>query len=367
MSVSPRFAGRRDKLKKAIRKAKLPAMLVTNEINVRYLTGFMGDSTWLLIGPKTEVLISDGRFTTQLADECPDISCEIRPVSQTLVQATGELLAKQKLTACGFEANTLTFEAYAKLTTRVEAELVPTRGLVEELRAIKDASEIEEIRIAIHQAEKGFAYLRSTLTPEMTEREVAFTLEAGMRRFGAEGASFPIIAAVGPRAALPHAHPGEARCSESPFLLVDWGARNSSGYVSDLTRMIVTGSISSKLQRLYEVVKNAQEQALAAIAPGVRGSDVDRIARGVIEEARLGKRFNHSLGHGIGLEVHEAIRLSPTSDDELRPGMVVTVEPGVYVPGWGGIRLEDDVLITPDGCEILSSWPKELESCRVVC
>lgn len=367
MSTSSRFASRRTKLIQQIRKQKLPALLVTNEINVRYLTGFTGDSTWLLISPDLTMLISDGRFTTQLADECPDLSCEIRPVSKTLVQATGEILAKQKLTACGFEATALSFEAYSKLKDGISAELVSTSGLVEELRAIKDAAEIEEIRVAVHQAEKGFAYLRSTLTPDMTERQVAFTLEAGMRRFGAEGASFPIIAAVGPQAALPHARPGELRVEESPFMLVDWGARSPSGYVSDLTRMIVTGSISSKLQRLYEVVKTAQEQALAAIAPGVRGRDIDRIARGAIEDARLGKRFNHSLGHGIGLEVHEAIRLSPTSDDELRPGMVVTVEPGVYWPGWGGIRLEDDVLITPDGCEILSSWPKELESCRVVC
>ncbi|MCA8983783.1 MAG: aminopeptidase P family protein [Planctomycetaceae bacterium] len=368
MIAPHRYPARRDKLKRLLRKSKFPALLVSDETNVRYLTGFTGDSTWLIIGPGIEVLISDGRFTTQLAEECADLTVEIRPVTQTLVQAAGKLLSSLGLSECSFEANALSFQQATTLQdTLVTTALHPTQGLVEGLRAIKDADEVGEIRLAIQQAEKGFSLLKSSLTPEMTELEAAFTLEAGMRRFGALRASFEIIAAVGPRAALPHARPGQARIGDAPFLLVDWGARTTTGYISDLTRMITTGGISPKLQRLYEVVKNAQEQAIASILPGAKASQIDRVARGTIEQAGLGKKFNHGLGHGIGLQVHESIRLGPNSPDVLHAGMVVTVEPGVYLPGWGGIRLEDDVLVTPEGHEILSSWPKELESCGLFC
>lgn len=368
MVSAARLVNRREKLKRILRKRKLPALLVCDETNVRYLTGFTGDSSWLVLGKEAEILISDGRFTTQLQEECPGLTVEIRPVTSSLAQMTGEVLGRLALPECGFEATALSYAQAQQLMESVPAvEFRPEQGLVEELRAVKDAEEIAEIRLAIQQAEKGFALFKASLTPEMTEREAAHTLEAAMRKFGAVGASFEIIAAVGPRAALPHARPGDTKLQESPFLLVDWGARTPGGYVSDLTRMVCTGSISPKLQRLYEVVKNAQEQAISVLAPGVLASDADRAARGVIEQAGLGKKFTHSLGHGIGLQVHEAIRLSPSSQDVLRPGMVVTVEPGVYLPGWGGIRLEDDVLITSDGCEILSTWPKELESCTLMC
>ncbi|MEZ5951710.1 MAG: aminopeptidase P family N-terminal domain-containing protein [Planctomycetaceae bacterium] len=204
MIAPHRYPARRDKLKRLLRKSKFPALLVSDETNVRYLTGFTGDSTWLIIGPGIEVLISDGRFTTQTAEECADLTVEIRPVTQTLVQAAGKLLSSLGLSECSFEANALSFQQATTLQdTLVTTALHPTQGLVEGLRAIKDADEVGEIRLAIQQAEKGFSLLKSSLTPEMTELEAAFTLEAGMRRFGALRASFEIIAAVGPRAALP--------------------------------------------------------------------------------------------------------------------------------------------------------------------
>jgi Xaa-Pro aminopeptidase len=225
---------------------------------------------------------------------------------------------------------------------------------------VKDRDEIAAIRDAIHQAERGFEVLRATLVGEMTERQAAFDLEHVMRRFGAKGSSFPIIVAVGDRAALPHGRPTEARISGADFTLVDWGATSGQGYKSDLTRVVVTGKISPKLAKIYRVVLTAQRRAIDAIRPRAKCSDVDAIARDIIEKAGFG-RFSHSLGHGIGLDIHEGPRLAPSSTDELKPGMVVTVEPGIYLPGWGGVRIEDDVLVTQDGCEVLTSVPKELE------
>ncbi len=363
MISAGRYPIRREKLKRLIKKKNLPAVLICDETNVRYLTGFTGDSTWLLIGPTVERLISDGRYTTQLAQQACDIDVFIRSVSQSLVAATARVIAKEKLASVGFEATALSFaEASALDSALKKVELVPVAALVEPLREVKDADEIAAIRLAIRAAEKGFEYLKASLKPDMTEREASYVIETGMRRFGALGASFETIIAVGSNAALPHAQPGERLCSENAFMLVDWGAKMPTGYVSDLTRMIITGSISSKFRRMYEIVKIAQEKAIEAIRPGIEAREVDRVARGSIEQAGVGAKFNHGLGHGFGLQVHESIRVSPQSNQQLKPGMVLTVEPGVYLPGWGGIRIEDDVLVTKQGCEVLSSVPKQIES-----
>ncbi len=235
-----------------------------------------------------------------------------------------------------------------------------TSGLVEELRVVKDKEEIAEICLAARYAEKGFAVLRATLRPERTEKEVADELENQMRLFGAKGCSFPSIVAVGARAALPHARPTSQRIGEADFVLVDWGA-TAQQYKSDLTRVLVTGKISPKLERMYQVVLNAQKRAIAAVRPGLKGRDVDAVARGIIAKAGFGRYFGHGLGHGLGLDIHEAPRLAAASEQILKPGMVVTVEPGVYLPGWGGVRIEDDVLVTKTGCEVLTDVPKELD------
>lgn len=363
MISSSRYPARREKLRKAMKKDKLPAVLICSEVNVRYLTGFTGDSSWLLLTADREVILSDGRFTTQLEEECPDIPMAIRPVQQTLLQLAAEQIRGLSVSVCGFEATAISYDVATHLEEAVDTpDLIPVKGLVEPLRAIKDPDEIREIREAIRQAEKGFDYLKASLTAEMTELTASFALEEGMRRFGAICTGFDSIIAVGERAALPHARPGLSKCNQAPFLLVDWGARTAGGYVSDLTRMIITGSISSKLQRLYEVVKKSQQAAIEKIRPGVAATEVDRAARAVMEQHGVADHFNHGLGHGFGLQVHESTRLSPNSADVLSPGMVITVEPGVYYPGWGGIRLEDDILVTRDGHEVLSSLPRELES-----
>jgi Xaa-Pro aminopeptidase len=243
-------------------------------------------------------------------------------------------------------------------------QLMSTTGTVEQLREIKDRTELDEIREAVRLAEKVYGVIRAALQPEQTEREIASEIEHCIRQFGGNGCAFPPIVAAGARAALPHAVPTDQPVGDSDLLLLDWGAV-ARHYRSDLTRVLVTGRISPKLERIYGVVLKAQEQAIAAIRPGVLMSDVDHAARSVIAKAGFGKRFGHGLGHGFGLEIHEAPRISASADRALKAGMVVTVEPGIYIPNWGGVRIEDDILVTRDGHEVLSSLAKDFASCVV--
>jgi len=357
---SNRFEKRRTKLLRKIRSEKVDALLVTNVTNVTYLTGFTGDSSYLLLGPETEVLISDTRYAVQIEEECPGLKTYIRDSSEKIDVSAGKVIEREKLKRVGFESESTTHAEWQRWQQNNESvEWVPTSELVEELRQTKDAAEIAEIRRAVDLAERAFRMLVASLHPEMTEREASFELENAIRRFGGNGVAFDSIVAVGDRAALPHYFPGERRIKEADFLLVDWGALSPGGYRSDLTRIITTGKISPKLEKLYKVVLSAQQAAIDKMKPGADCRDVDAAARSVIEQAGYGKKFGHGLGHGIGLEIHEEPRMSPISEAVLKPGMVVTVEPGIYLPGWGGIRIEDDVLITRNGPEVLTSVPKQ--------
>ena len=214
-----------------------------------------------------------------------------------------------------------------------------TNGLVERGREVKDRWHLDQIRAAIVCAQRGIGVFRSSLRLEQTETEIRYLLESAMRSFGASGTGFEPIVGVGPTAALPHAHAGTRRVSEHPILLVDWGASTNSGYRSDLTRVFITGKPTRQIEMVYKTVLAAQQAAIKAIRPGVKCSAVDRIARALIEKAGFGKYFGHGLGHGFGLEIHESVRISPVSDREFEPGMVVTVEPGIYLPGKFGVRI----------------------------
>lgn len=355
-----RHAARRDKLRRALKKAEAEALLVTNFTNVTYLTGFTGDDSYLLVRPDGELILTDGRYTTQLEEECPGLELSARKPGVKMLDAVVKVLKRAKIRRLGFEADSMTVSLRDQIAEKLpKLELVPTSALVEELRVTKDRGEIAQIREAVRVAERAFAVVRAALRPEMTEKFVADELEHQLRLFGARSSSFPNIVAVGPRAALPHAVPGERTLGESELVLIDWGA-DAGQYKSDLTRVLVTGRISPKFRRLYEIVLKAQTRAIAAIRPGVETQEVDQVARRVIADAGYGRHFGHGLGHGIGLEVHEAPRLSTNSTAVLKRGMVVTVEPGVYFPGWGGIRIEDDVLVTRDGHEVLTHVGKQL-------
>lgn len=355
--MSDRYAARRRKLLRIVRREKLDALLVTGEANVSYLTGFTGDSSYLLLGPDHEVIISDFRYVTQLSEECPGLQTSIRSSDVKLHEATIAVLAASGVRRLGVEGHLMSLELHGQLKEKLEGiEFVPQNQVIEnELRAIKDASEISELRNAVALAARGLEFLKALLTPDLTEREAAFELEHAVRRFGASGLSFPPIVAVGDRAALPHYRPSTLRIGANPLLLVDWGVNTTQGYKSDLTRTLFTGTPTKRHEKVYNIVLRAQQAAIAAIRPGAVCQDVDAIARNLIKKAGYGRYFGHGLGHGIGLHIHEQPRFAPKITTTLEPGMVVTVEPGIYIPGWGGVRIEDDVLVTRDGCEVLSA------------
>lgn len=359
------YEKRRERLRRAVRESGAEAFLVTSVINVGYLTGFTGEDSYLIVHRDGEVLISDPRFEEQIAEECSGLKTFIRTPQTTLLNATAKQLAAGKWSSVLVEGNTITLAAFEHLKENVpSASLVASRGLVEDLRVIKDKDEIAVTRMAVELAQRVFTSVRSTLRSQLSEWEVACEIERLSRELGGNGTSFKPIVAVGARAALPHAVPGQQRIESAPFVLIDWGV-TARGYRSDLTRVLCTGKIPPKFSRMYETVLAAQQAAIAALGPGVMVSQVDRVARELIERQGMGKRFNHGLGHGIGLEIHEAPRLGQNQDRALEPGMIVTVEPGVYYPGFGGVRIEDDVLITRDGYEVLSSLPRALEENRV--
>jgi Xaa-Pro aminopeptidase len=360
-----RRARRREKLARRLRASGLDALLVAAVPNVSYLTGFTGDSSHLLVMRDRAVLVSDGRYEEQLHAECPDLEVVIRPVDRLLLPVLAATAKALGIARLGVEADHLSLADAESLREALPTTgLVAVQGLVESLRAVKDRFELGLIRASIGMAERAFTMLRAGLRPDDTEKDVADDLEGFLRRCGATGASFPPIVGAGPNAALPHYRPSAAtRLEAADFVLIDWGA-TGFGYQSDLTRVIATGKVTTKFEAVYRCVLAAQERAIAAIRPGVSAGAIDAAARGVIADAGYGRFFGHGLGHGLGLEIHEAPRMRPGADAVLAPGMVVTVEPGIYLPGWGGVRIEDDVLVTPEGCEILTRVPRSLETVR---
>jgi Xaa-Pro aminopeptidase len=352
-------AQRRQRLAKTAKDEGLDALLVTNPVNVTYLTGFSGDSSYLVVGRRQTVLVSDARFTEQIAEECPGLDAHIRPPSQALPKAVIEVLTKLKLRTVGFEASHLSvaeLEGYREAAPAIEWK--QGRDRVEKLRMVKDASEIAEIREAIDFAQRAYAMFTAMLRPDDREKDLSDAMEMYVRRAGGLSTSFPTIVAAGERAALPHAPPTAKKAGDATLLLVDWGA-SGRFYKSDLTRVLATRKISPKLHKVYEVVLKAQERAISRIRPGAKGHEIDAEARSVISRAGFGQFFGHGLGHGIGLQVHEAPSLRQHSEFVLEPGMIVTVEPGIYLPGWGGVRIEDDVLVTAEGCEVMTDVPKQ--------
>ncbi len=359
------YAARRKRALDSLAASQLDGLLVTDETNVSYLTGFTGDSSYLLLMPERAVIISDPRYTTQLQAECPGLEMEVRPPGTTIFESTGEILGSIQVKTLGFEADSVTVAVQQKLTEKLPAglELQPAPVPLVELRAIKDAEEIAATRRAVWVAQRAFEVIRHRLQPEHTEFQTAAELEHTIRGLGGTGCSFSPIVAVGERAALPHAVPTNKQFLESTLILFDWGAIVDH-YRSDITRVLFTGPPPDEFETIYKVVLEAQRAAIETIAPGVVTGEVDAAARGVIGKAGYGDYFGHGLGHGVGLQIHEHPRMSRNTEDVLQAGMIVTVEPGIYLPGRGGVRLEDDVLVTESGHEVLTSVPKEWEQAQ---
>jgi Xaa-Pro aminopeptidase len=358
---------RAERIAADLRGREVDVLLVATPVNVRYLTGFTGTNGLALIYTDEAVthrFLTDFRYATQSAAQVPD-AFDREIVAGEMLEGIAETLTSSRAKGgrLGFDDASLTVKQHARLTELLGEgwKLVPCAGAVERLRAVKDAGEIDCIRAASRLADEA---LRETLEAGVvgrSERDVAIELELRMRRLGAEGASFPSIVAAGAHGALPHAEPRARAIRKDALLTIDWGALHE-GYCSDCTRTYATGEgISERAREVYALVLEAQERALAAVAAGPNGKEVDAVAREVIEQAGEGDHFGHGLGHGVGLEVHEGPRLSRlASEDALLAGNVVTVEPGVYLPGRLGVRIEDLVVVTEDGQEVLTRLSKEL-------
>jgi Xaa-Pro aminopeptidase len=338
----------------------LDGVLVTSLPNIRYLTGFAGSNALLFVTPRAVHLITDFRYQTQAADEAGDVA-EVRIESTSLWTGLWTLLgAMAGLKAMGFEAAHLVHRDFQRLLEQGDRwHWRPTTELVEALRATKDDGEVSQIRAA---GAIAMAALESTLAqvrPGMTELAVCGVLERALRDAGSEAHPFPPIVASGPRAALPHARASDRAIASGEFLLLDFGA-SAAGYCSDVTRTVVVGRADERQRATYDAVREANQVAREGIRAGMRGREGDALARGVLEARGLGELFGHGLGHGIGLQVHEAPRLSRLAEEVLPEGSVVTIEPGVYVPEWGGVRIEDDVHLRADGAELLTHFTREL-------
>ena len=341
--------------------AHVDALLVTALPNIRYLTGFSGSSAIVLVSPRETVLITDFRYQTQVVEEVGAFArVVIEPVN--LWAALWQQLPGAGVRVVGFESAHVTHRDFQRLMEAGSAwQWRPTSDLVEGLRERKDEGEVALIRRAAEVATRALARTLPDVHAGMTELEVAGVLERALRDEGSEGFAFPSIVAAGARSALPHAQPARHAVREGDFLLFDFGAL-VEGYCSDVTRTVVVGRASAEQREVYEIVREANQAAMAGVRPGMTGRDADATARSYIERHGLGELFGHSLGHGIGLEIHEAPRLARTNEQPLPAGSVVTIEPGVYRPGWGGVRIEDDVWLSPDGTgpRLLTEFPRDL-------
>lgn len=342
-----------NKLRAELLRLKVAALLITNRANVAYLSNFSGEGQ-LLITPTKKFLIIDLRFAESAAKTMRSWQIWQRQSFSLLEESILHLTNKLKLKRLGFETTSISYDFYRKLNRILKAlQLIPTTNIVESLRTIKSAQEIRVLKKAAGLAAKSFNFAKKIIKPGRKEVEIARELQYFMRRHGAEDSSFDIIVASGKRSSLPHGPVSQRKIKGNEAILVDLGCR-ISGYNSDLTRMVFLGKIGGTLRRNYEVVAQAQKMAIKAVKAGIEIRQIDQIARQYISKNGLGPSFIHALGHGIGREIHERPAISPTNHDILKEGMVFTVEPGVYIPGWGGIRIEDMVLVKKNGCEILT-------------
>ncbi len=338
---------------------ELDGLVVTSPENIRYLSGFSGSLGYLVIGTGTAEILGDSRYWLQMEAEAPGFTLVRSGPSHGLWALISERLKALGLRRIGFESQEMTVDQHQRLAAALSPELtlVPTAALVEELRIIKSAEEVALLRAVASIAGRAFDRVRSAIRPGLRERDVAFLLEQTFRELGADGPAFETIVAAGERGALPHGRASDRVLEHGDMVVVDFGA-TAAGYHSDTTRTIVIGEPTTEQARVIEAVRQAQLASMALMNPGVTADAVDRRAREVL--AGEAHAFGHGLGHGIGLQVHERPFLSPTDHTALRAGMVITNEPGIYIPGWGGVRLEEMVLITQAEPEVLTSASWEI-------
>ena len=357
-------AGRLPRLRDRLDEAGCEAVLVTRMVNIRYLTGFTGSAALLLVRPDDLLFVTDGRYGDQAAEQLAGagIVAEIHVGRTSDEQRTAMSGRAAGIARLGLEAGAVTWAQHRRFAAEWFAgiELVPTENLVEGLRRVKDEGEVDRMARAAAVADAALATCRSMLVDGVTEAELAIALDFEMRRGGADGPSFDTIVASGPNGAKPHHRPVDRRIEAGELVVIDFGAL-VEGYCSDMTRTLCLGEPSSPTaRRMVQVVAESQQAGVAAVAAGTEARAVDEACRSVIADAGWADAFLHSTGHGVGLEIHEDPRVSSTSTDTLERGYVVTVEPGVYLPEHGGVRIEDTVVVTADGCRTLTNAPKDL-------
>lgn len=349
---------RLEKIREKIKSNGLDGLLVMKPANRHYLSGFTGSSGVLLILKDTSYVITDFRYVEQASKQAPDyqIIKHGNPITDTLK----ELLEKHSVRNIGFEKDFVTFSQFEDLSKYLPfISLEPVEKLTEDLRMVKDDLELASIKKAVEIADYSFIEILKIIKPGLKEEEVAANLEFIMRKLGSQKPAFESIIASGHRSALPHGIASDRVIGANEFLKMDYGAVYN-GYHSDMTRTVVVGQASDKHKEIYNIVLEAQLTAINGIKPGLLGKEIDKLARDIINKSGYGDNFGHGLGHGVGLVIHEGPTLSPIGDVELQPGMVVTVEPGIYLPDWGGVRIEDIVVVTETGYEILTKTTKEL-------
>jgi Xaa-Pro aminopeptidase len=345
-------------IRKALRGKKLDAMLFTDLRNIRYLAGYSGSSGMLLVTARSSDFLTDFRYKEQSAKEVKNAKTTI--IAKSLLEDLAKLEAFRRVAKVGIEEQSLSYAQYLQLQKLAPGKkFLPAGGSVEFLRQVKGKQELAHIARAARIADQAFQRIIKFIKPGLSEKAIAAQLDFTMKQLGASQPSFDTIVGSGPNGALPHAQPGERRVRRGDFIVLDFGAV-WRGYHSDMTRTVLLGPPSEKHRRIYDLVLKAQLAGLKAVRAGVRGMEADRAARIVIEQAGHGRHFGHGLGHGVGLAVHEGPNLGMRSENLLPAGAVVTVEPGVYLPGWGGVRIEDLVVVTPGGCRILSRSSKKL-------
>jgi Xaa-Pro aminopeptidase len=354
-------AGRREGLWRNAREKGLDAFVVINvegsdRPNLRYLTGFTGSFGLLVVGDRP-IFVTDSRYTEQAGNQVSGLPVE--EVKGRWLPWLAERLTALGVRKVGIGAQRTSLRVYQELGRFAPGiEFVAQTGMVEDLRRVKSAPEVERIAAAAKLTDEGLRWIVGKLAPGKRERDVALDLEVWFRRHGAEAVAFELIVASGPGSAMPHYRPGERAIVRGDPVLFDIGVQ-VDGYCSDLTRVVAVGAPSAEVRDVYRTVLEANRAGLAAVRAGATGKDVDQTARDVIAKAGHGDRFGHGLGHGVGLEVHEAPGVGPVSEDILAAGHVVTIEPGIYLPGRFGVRIEDLVAVTADGCRVLSSFPKD--------
>jgi len=352
------MSDRLQKLRQLLAEKEIEAIFISQPENRHYLSGFDGSAGFLLITPKDTILATDFRYIEQAKSQAPDY--EIFKITGDIAGWFPELIAGLGLTKLGFEAGHITFALYRQLAdilNKTQLRLVPVNGLVESLRAIKEPEEIELITKAVEISDSAFEYIKDIVHTGMTEEEVAWEIEKFMRERGSQTIPFDIIVASGANSALPHAKPSPHQIQPGEPMVIDIGAK-IRGYGSDLSRTICLGTPDDTFNKVYDTVLGAQLTAMAIIKEGMTGEEADNLARTVIEEAGYSEAFGHGLGHGIGLAPHEQPRLSPKSTDILTSGMVFTIEPGIYLVGWGGVRIEDTVVMESGKIRVLSKAGK---------